>query len=230
MTDRNARLTPVIRRELVQQMQAGWPQAEVARRFRVSRHTVAKWWFRFRAAGEAGLVDRRSGPHRHARRTTPELERRICAVRRGQGFGPHRIAWALGLARSTVYAVLRHGVPRMAVRRRAPILQAGLARPRVATSPLRHGVAGDTEPARDLGLRPVGRQPRSLSGTAWLVVGRVGDGLASGESGIPWVPPLDLALAHSPAPVGRHVLDVGGEVEQAFLYALDLNAPCEDGG
>ena len=24
-----------------------------------------------------------------------------------QGFGPHRIAWALGLARSTVYAVLR---------------------------------------------------------------------------------------------------------------------------
>ena len=41
------------------------------------------------------------------RRTAPELERRICAVRRSAGFGPHRIAWALGLARSTVYAVLR---------------------------------------------------------------------------------------------------------------------------
>ena len=28
-------------------------------------------------------------------------------MRRSAGFGPHRIAWALGLARSTVYAVLR---------------------------------------------------------------------------------------------------------------------------
>ena len=44
----------------------------------------------------------------------PELERRICAVRRTQGFGPHRIQWALGVARSTVYAVLkRHGLHRL---------------------------------------------------------------------------------------------------------------------
>ena len=28
-------------------------------------------------------------------------------MRRSQGFGPHRIAWALGIARSTAYAVLR---------------------------------------------------------------------------------------------------------------------------
>ena len=40
-------------------------------------------------------------------RTPPELERRICSVRRRQGFGPHRIGWALGVACSTVYAVLR---------------------------------------------------------------------------------------------------------------------------
>ena len=38
----------------------------------------------------------------------------ICAVRRTQGFGPHRIEWALGVARSTVYAVLRrHGLHRL---------------------------------------------------------------------------------------------------------------------
>ena len=39
--------------------------------------------------------------------TAAALEQRICAVRRSQGFGPHRIAWALGIARSTAYAVLR---------------------------------------------------------------------------------------------------------------------------
>ena len=107
MAHRNARLTPVTRLELVREVEAGWSQAEVARRFRVSRPTVQKWTRRFREAGADGLEDRSSAPHRQPRRTTPELERRICAVRRSAGFGRHRIAWALGLARSTVYAVLR---------------------------------------------------------------------------------------------------------------------------
>ena len=107
MAHRNARLTPLTRLELVREVDAGWPQAEVARHFRVSRHTVAKWLGRFRAEGAAGLEDRSSAPRCHPRRTPPELERRICAVRRTQGFGPHRIQWALGVARSTVYAVLR---------------------------------------------------------------------------------------------------------------------------
>ena len=107
MAHRNARLTPVTRLELVRAVEAGWPQAEVARRFRVSRPTVGKWVRRYAAHGEAGLADRGSAPHRHPRRTPPELERDICAVRRSQGFGPHRIGWALGLAHQTVYAVLR---------------------------------------------------------------------------------------------------------------------------
>ena len=47
MTHRNARLTPVTRAELVEQAMAGWPQAEVARLFRVSRATVTKWVRRF---------------------------------------------------------------------------------------------------------------------------------------------------------------------------------------
>ena len=107
MAHRNARLTPVTRLELVREVSAGWTQAEVARRFRVSRHTVAKWVRRYREGGRAGLEGRNSAPHRHPRRTSPTLEREICAVRRSQGFGPHRIAWALHIARSTVYAVLR---------------------------------------------------------------------------------------------------------------------------
>jgi transposase InsO family protein len=107
MAHRNARLTPVTRLELVREVSSGWTQAEVARRFRVSRPTVAKWVRRYREAGVAGLEGRSSAPHRHPRRTSPEREHAICAVRRSQGFGPHRIAWALHIARSTVYAVLR---------------------------------------------------------------------------------------------------------------------------
>ena len=41
MSHPNARLTPLARAELVAEVDAGWPQAEVARRFRVSRATVA---------------------------------------------------------------------------------------------------------------------------------------------------------------------------------------------
>ena len=107
MAHPNARLTPVTRLEMVREVEAGYSQPEVARRFRVSRATVAKWVRRFREEGAGGLADRASVPRSNPHRTQPELESRICAVRRGSGFGPHRIAWALGLARSTVYAVLR---------------------------------------------------------------------------------------------------------------------------
>lgn len=107
MAHRNARLTPLTRWELVEQVRAGWPQAEVARQFRVSRATVAKWVRRYVAEGRAGLEDRSSAPHHHPRRTPPPLVRSILSLRRRRSFGPHRIAWALGVARSTVYAVLR---------------------------------------------------------------------------------------------------------------------------
>ena len=131
MAHRNARLTPITRLELVHEVQAGWPQAEVARQFRVSRPTVQRWTRRYRSHGEAGMEDRSSAPHCHPRRTPPELEQRICAVRRQSGFGPHRIAWALGVARSTVYAVLRraglnrldrlHRVTRQVIRYEHPV-------------------------------------------------------------------------------------------------------------
>ena len=68
---------------------------------------MAKWVARFQSEGQAGLTDRSSAPHGHPRTTPPRLVRQICALRRRRGFGPHRIAWALGIARSTIYAVLR---------------------------------------------------------------------------------------------------------------------------
>lgn len=51
MAHPNARLTPRARLEMVRQMLAGWPIAEVARQFRVLRATVTKWLRRW-----AGLV------------------------------------------------------------------------------------------------------------------------------------------------------------------------------
>ena len=115
MTHRNARLTPVTRAELVEQVLSGWPQAEVARVFRVSRATVAKWVRRFREGGPDALLDRSSHPLRSPRQTDQLQEAAICATRRMLAWGPHRIGWRLGIARSTVYAVLRRaGLHRLA--------------------------------------------------------------------------------------------------------------------
>lgn len=115
MTYRNARLTPLTRAELVATVEQGWPQAEVARQFRVSRATVAKWVRRSRSGGLDALQDRSSRPHRSPRLTSPQVAEAVRQVRCEQGWGPHRIAWSLQLARSTVYAVLRRmGLHRLA--------------------------------------------------------------------------------------------------------------------
>ena len=115
MTHRNARLTPVTRAELVEQVMDGWPQAEVARLFRVSRSTVSKWVRRFREGGAGALHDRSSRPLRSPCQTARFQEATICAARRMLAWGPHRIGWKLGIARSTVYAVLRRaGLHRLA--------------------------------------------------------------------------------------------------------------------
>lgn len=114
MSHPNARLTPATRWELVREVEAGYSCAEVARRFRVSRTSVYKWCRRYAEGGEAALLDRSSAPRVSPRRTSPEVEKTICAIRTHQGFGPHRISWALGVPRSTVYATLRrHGLNRL---------------------------------------------------------------------------------------------------------------------
>lgn len=115
MTHRNARLTFAARLEMVQQVEAGWPQCEIARQFRVSRPTVSKYVRRYREEGEAGLCDRSSRPRRSPRLTPPRLARAICALRRSRGMGPHKISWHLGVSRATAYAVLRrNGLNRLA--------------------------------------------------------------------------------------------------------------------
>ena len=115
MTHRNARLTLVTRAKLVEQVMAGWPQAEVARLFRVSRATVTKWVRRFREGGADALHDRSSRPLRSPRQADQlqESGHLCCTPHARLGPAPHR--WRLGIARSTVYAVLRRaGLHRLA--------------------------------------------------------------------------------------------------------------------
>jgi transposase InsO family protein len=111
-----AKLTVHGRRLLVQRvLEQGWPAAEAARAQGVSVATCYKWLGRYRAEGQAGLLDRSCRPHRSPRRLSPEREQAILAWRLSYRVGPHRIGWALGEARSTVWAVLhRHRIPRLA--------------------------------------------------------------------------------------------------------------------
>jgi transposase InsO family protein len=111
----NARTTVYARRLIVARVRAGHRPGEVAKQLGVSRQTVYKWVRRWRAEGDAGLVDRSSRPHRMPRRTSPERVAEILAARRAHHAGPMRLAALLGIAASTIAAVLRRaGMPRLA--------------------------------------------------------------------------------------------------------------------
>ena len=80
-----------------------------------SRQTASKWVNR-RRRGES-LGDRSSRPHRSPRRTSEAVEQAVLRAREELREGPHVIGWALGLAASTVHAVLRrHGRSRLVER------------------------------------------------------------------------------------------------------------------
>jgi transposase InsO family protein len=111
----NARTTVYARRLIVARVLAGHRPGEVAKQLGVSRQTVYKWMRRFRAEGLAGLTDRSSRPHRMPRRTSVQATAAIVAARRAHHAGPVRLAAILGIAASTIGAVLaRAGMPRLA--------------------------------------------------------------------------------------------------------------------
>jgi transposase InsO family protein len=74
--------------------------------FMVAVKTARKWAERYRAEGPAGMADRSSRPHRSPTKTPPQLVRRIVRLRWRQRLGPVQIAGRLGVAASTVHAVL----------------------------------------------------------------------------------------------------------------------------
>jgi transposase InsO family protein len=111
----NARTTVYARKLIVARVLAGHRPGEVAKQLGISRQTVYKWVRRWRAEGAAGLADRSSRPHRMPRRTSADKVAAILAARRAQHAGPVRLAAILGIAASTVGAVIRRaGMPRLA--------------------------------------------------------------------------------------------------------------------
>lgn len=107
MTHANAKLVAAGRLLIVQRLEAGWTQAQVAEAQGVSRSTVAKWCRRYREEGLAGLRDRTSRPHHTPHGLPVPVIEAICRLRRELGAGPHRIGWELSLQPSTVYGVLK---------------------------------------------------------------------------------------------------------------------------
>lgn len=104
MAHPNARLTPHGRALLADRVRAGWTITAAARAAGISRQTGSKWWHRARAGM---LADRSSAVHHQARRHPDEVVAAVCARRRELRVGPHVLGWQTGLARSSVYAILR---------------------------------------------------------------------------------------------------------------------------
>jgi transposase InsO family protein len=103
----NAALTPRARSRLARLVvDQGWPIARAAERYDVSWPTAKRWAERYRQLGEAGMNDASSRPHHSPSRTPAPVVRKIVHLRWKQRLGPVQIADRVGLAPSTVHAVL----------------------------------------------------------------------------------------------------------------------------
>ncbi len=115
MSHPNARLTVHSRLQILRLRSDGHTVASIAALMGVSHATVHKWVRRHDQEGLSGLCDRPSRPHHSPGKLTVWQMARIGCLRRRHAWGPHRIGFALGMARSTVYAVLRRlGLHRLA--------------------------------------------------------------------------------------------------------------------
>jgi len=121
MAHANARLGPAGRRELVRLMMfEGMSERQAAACLSVSACSAHRWKRRWldatadeRRSG-AWALDRSSRPHRSPRRSSAELEQRVLEARERTGWGPRLIAGEVGVAHSTVHAILRrHGCSRV---------------------------------------------------------------------------------------------------------------------
>jgi transposase InsO family protein len=104
----NAALTPKARLKLARLIvEHECPISQAAARFQVSWPTAKRWAQRYLDEGEAGMADRSSRPHHSPNKTPLRKVRKIVHIRWKQRLGPLEIAVRVGLAASTVGAVLR---------------------------------------------------------------------------------------------------------------------------
>jgi transposase InsO family protein len=128
----NAKLGPSGRLALCQAIEGGLTLKAAAAAFSVSPATAHRWWHRYLAGerGRGALDDRSSRPHSSPHRLSAEQEALILRARAETGYGPLRLAWIVGRARSTVWKVLRrHGLSRRARRPSTPTRRYEWSRP-----------------------------------------------------------------------------------------------------
>ena len=113
MSHRNARLNLHGRLLLVERVISQQrPVAHVAKELGVSRQCAHHWIKRYRAEGEAGLLDRSSRPHNCPHRTPAAVEASVVAARRDQRRGQDWLGPELGIPARTVSRILRrHQLP-----------------------------------------------------------------------------------------------------------------------
>jgi transposase InsO family protein len=103
---RNAALSLKKRERLCRRVvEEGWSLAEAAAAAEVSERRAGEWVRRFRAEGEAGLLDRSSAPTTVHNRTAEERVQAIAALRRLRFTGA-QIAELLGMPETTVSGIL----------------------------------------------------------------------------------------------------------------------------
>ena len=103
----NAKTCPASRRLLIRRIEEeSWPLMKAAAAAGISGRSASKWLARWRAEGEAGLLDRSSAPKRIPNRTPLDRQAAIEKLRRLRLTGAE-IAEALSMALSTVSAVLK---------------------------------------------------------------------------------------------------------------------------
>ena len=165
MSHANARLTPHGRLLLVRRVLGGRPPAHVARELGVSRRCVYKWVARYRAEGEAGLVDRSSRPRTSPSRTPARVERRVLAVRARLRVGRDEVAARTGVPGRTVSRILaRHAIPPLAAC--DPLTGLPIRATRTTTHRYERDRPGDLV---HLDVKKLGRIP---AGGGWRVHGR----------------------------------------------------------
>lgn len=162
MTHANAPFTPLGRLRLAKLVvEEGWTVRRAAERFQCSPATAAKWAARYRSGQP--MTDCSSRPQRSPSRCPRRMERRIVNLRYCRRWGPHRIAYHLGIPRSTVGRVLaRYRMPLLAHLDQATGLP--VRRPQ----PVRYEASRPGELVH-VDIKKLGRIP---DGGGWRVFGR----------------------------------------------------------
>ena len=107
MAHPSARLTPKGRRLLVDRVRSGWTITKAADAAGISRQTGSKWVGRFRRGVIPDSETARAPPTGSPGHTPPRSWSNCAVGGANCASGPHVLAWETGLARSTVYALLR---------------------------------------------------------------------------------------------------------------------------